>query len=151
MTLYGKRGVAKIVGLPVRTIEYYTKIGLPDVSPPGRGRANDYSKQNVIEFAMIKVLRELKFELKQIKEMLDFIRDEDPGFYRDGVDRELVYQYSKIPALDNSLVYLGQVKKEALWRINHHTQAQSEQRSRCYHHHQTDTSCSRQRSRCYHC
>jgi hypothetical protein len=95
MTEYDKNEIAKLIGRPVRTIEYYSRIGLPDVEPPGRGRAQVYSEMNLVEFAIIEILSQrLARELGLIKAVLEIIRKEVPDFFSNnkwGGTKEVVF------------------------------------------------------------
>ena len=103
---YYKRDISRIIGKPVRTIQYWTDQGIviPDVeAPQGKGKARVYSKRNLIEFAMVELMSSgglMQLDLLSIKAILHGIREghvwtyhfED--FYENpvwGRDKELVY------------------------------------------------------------
>jgi hypothetical protein len=102
MTEYDKNEIAKLIGRPVRTIEYYSRIGLPDVEPPGRGRAQVYSGRNLVEFAMIEILsRRLARTLELVGAILKLIRTEVDDFFSSdewGNSKELVFRELMTPA-----------------------------------------------------
>ena len=77
MTEYLKRDIAKIIGKPIRTIQYWTDYGLviPDIVPAqGKGKARVYSERNLIEFGMIDIIsKELGLSLEEIRILLRFL------------------------------------------------------------------------------
>jgi hypothetical protein len=102
MTEYDKNDIAKLIGRPVRTVEYFSKIGLPDVEPPGRGRAQVYTETNLREFGMVEILSQKHArELSLIKAILHLIRNEVPDFFSNnewGESKELVFMEATSPS-----------------------------------------------------
>ena len=71
MDVYSKRDIAEKLGRPVRTITYWTDFGLviPDIRPSqGKGISRIYSKQNLLEFAIIDIM------VKQMEIPLDTVQ-----------------------------------------------------------------------------
>jgi len=62
MIEYLKRDISRIVGESIRKVQFWTDRGLivPDVvKPKGKGISRVYSQRNLIEFAMIQVMKNL--------------------------------------------------------------------------------------------
>lgn len=69
-----KKEVAERTGLSIRTIQYYTEVGLiiPGIdNPKGRGTTRRYSEQNIKEFKIIKRLSSAGLSLSEIKLYMD--------------------------------------------------------------------------------
>ena len=76
-----KKEVAEIVGLPPRTIQFYTDSGVvtPDVyQGRRRGDHHKYSVRNLFEFALIKKLREFGMVVSVIRKIIsDYVHNLD--------------------------------------------------------------------------
>ena len=74
-----KKEIANILGRPLRTIQYWTDIGLvvPDVIPSqGKGIARVYSPRNLLEFAMIDIMvANMQVPLETIKYVFRCLRN----------------------------------------------------------------------------
>ena len=95
-----KKDIANFVGRPIRTIQYWTDLGLviPDIAPSrGKGKSRIYSPRNLLEFAMIDVMsNNLKIALETIKYVLECLRESEDfdDFYNNpayGNTRELIF------------------------------------------------------------
>lgn len=67
---YTRKQVAKIIGRPARTIQFWTDQGLviPEIdNPVGRGTKRKYSERNLKEFEAIKQFSAFGLSLKTIK------------------------------------------------------------------------------------
>jgi DNA-binding transcriptional MerR regulator len=77
-----KSDVVKKTGLEPRTIQFYTeRIGIePDISrPKKKGSNRKYSRENLIEFLMVKELRKSNLSLAAIEKIIKFVREEGKG------------------------------------------------------------------------
>lgn len=101
---YVKRDIAGIIGEPTRKITFWTdsKLVIPDIqSEGGRGVSKKYSEHNLIEFAMIKVMRDhFQISLHTIQMILTGLRTAQTSnrsfadFYENpewGRERELLF------------------------------------------------------------
>lgn len=77
MRTYSIGELAKLAGVSIRTLRYYDKIGL--LKPADRADSNYryYGKEELYRLQQILFFKELDFELKKIKKLLD-----DPDFDR---------------------------------------------------------------------
>lgn len=84
---YTKKEVFEITGLPLRLVQYHTERGLvsPEIDPgEGRGGIRKYSKRNLVEFGVIKVLNEYRMSFGRIKTILNLLQYASPVIYKDG-------------------------------------------------------------------
>ena len=84
-----KKEVAALTGIPARTVQYYTEqVGVvPDIADPKkRGSNRIYSRENVVEFLLIKELSKQGLSLAIIKiiikQLIDCKRREQDWFKR---------------------------------------------------------------------
>ena len=102
--VYVKKDIARIIEEPIRKITFWTDSGLviPDVeSEGGRGVSKKYSEFNLVEFAMIKVMRDhFQISLHTIQMILAGLRKANStnqpfaDFYNNpewGRERELLF------------------------------------------------------------
>jgi DNA-binding transcriptional MerR regulator len=102
--MYVKKDIARIIDEPTRKITFWTdsKLVKPDIeSEGGRGVSKKYSELNLIEFAMIKVMRDhLQISLHTIQMILAGLRAAQTSnrsftvFYDNpawGLERELLF------------------------------------------------------------
>lgn len=73
-----RKEVEKISGIPARRIQFYTDRGFvtPEIENPKgvRGATRRYSRNNLLEFMIIKELSKYHVGLSIIKSVMDFIR-----------------------------------------------------------------------------
>ena len=118
---YRKVDIARLLGEPTRKIQYWVDQGLviPEIVSKGsKGRAMVFSKQNLIEFAMVKKLQQYDLKLIAISRVLRLLRGENRIFFgkvdfRDfytnpgwGIDRELIYFASKTDNDFEAILYI---------------------------------------------
>ena len=72
---YSVSKLAVIAGISIRTLHYYDKIGLLTPAIRAQSRYRYYGKEELYRLQQILFFKELGFELKEIKKMLD-----DPEF-----------------------------------------------------------------------
>ncbi|GLV60615.1 hypothetical protein KDH_74340 [Dictyobacter sp. S3.2.2.5] len=68
--LYGIGEVAKLTGVPIKTIRYYTDIDLLPATERTEARFRLYSMTAIWRLQLIRVLRQLEFSLEEIRAML---------------------------------------------------------------------------------
>ena len=70
--MYRRKEVEQITGIPARRIQFYSDSGLLHLveASPGRGRERKYSRDNVLEFLIIKELSKYRIELSEIKRIM---------------------------------------------------------------------------------
>jgi DNA-binding transcriptional MerR regulator len=76
---FKKGQMAEITGLSARQIQFYTEnVGVqPDLKmPKKKGSDREYSRENAIEFLIIKELKEQSISLAAIKRIIKIIREE---------------------------------------------------------------------------
>jgi DNA-binding transcriptional MerR regulator len=77
-----KSDVVRKTGLEPRTIQFYTeRIGIePDISrPKKKGSNRKYSRENLIEFLMVKEFRKSNLSLAAIEKIMKFVREQGKG------------------------------------------------------------------------
>ena len=87
MKEYTKKEIAEILNKRVRTITFWTDSGLvvPEIQPSdGKGVRRRFSERNLIEFAMISIMVDMKLNLKAIKHIFKTLRGENENIPNDG-------------------------------------------------------------------
>ena len=75
-TSFTKKEVAELTGLAPSTVNFYTEkiIITPDIdNPKGRGKTRLYSRENLVEFLIVKYLKSCGLGLEIIKKIMFFI------------------------------------------------------------------------------
>ncbi|GHO88626.1 MerR family transcriptional regulator [Dictyobacter formicarum] len=68
--LYTIGAVAKLTGVPIKTIRYYTDIGLLPATDRTEARFRLYSTAAIWQLQLIRVLRQLEFSLEEIRAII---------------------------------------------------------------------------------
>ena len=71
-----KKSIAERTGLSLRAVQYYTERGvvIPDINTgEGRGNVRLYGPHDLMEFSIIKVLRDYGIEFSYLKKIMDHI------------------------------------------------------------------------------
>jgi len=87
MEQFSKKEVTRITGVLPRNVQYLTDRGLvvPEIdSGEGRGKSRLYSKKNLVEFSILKVLGDYGMAFPKIKTLLSEIRGTAAFFRKDG-------------------------------------------------------------------
>jgi DNA-binding transcriptional MerR regulator len=81
MQTFGSRAVSEITGVSPRQIQYWDEQGIiqPSVrEPSGRGTVRLYSYLDLIQFRVVKALKDQGVSLQKIRASLDFLRRHAP-------------------------------------------------------------------------
>ncbi len=71
MKLFSVKQLAKIAGVSVRTLHLYDEMGLLKPATRTEARYRMYGEKELLRLQQILFYRELDFELREIKEILD--------------------------------------------------------------------------------
>ena len=69
-----KKDIERIARLTASNVAFFTSIGLIKKEAPGRGRARKYSRQDLLEFLLIKSLNSRGLTHGKIDFILDYLR-----------------------------------------------------------------------------
>lgn len=117
---YTKKQVCEITGLSLRAVQYYTERNLvvPEIDQgEGKGQTRKYSKANLFDFFIIKVLSDYQMSFSVIKNILKLIRcpmpiDKDKDDYYTKLDRSGVvglFDQNEIKAESILIINLGAI------------------------------------------
>ena len=77
--MFGPKEAEKITGIPMRRIQFYIESGLVNVESPGRGRrGREFSRDNLLELAVVSRLSSVGIDLATIKQIFASIRLQYP-------------------------------------------------------------------------
>lgn len=77
---YNAKDIEVLLGIPTRRIQFYVESGLVSVDNPGRGRhGREFSRDNLLELALIKTLSKSGIDLSTIKKVFENIRKVYPS------------------------------------------------------------------------
>lgn len=98
--------VAKKIGITVRTLQYYDKEGLLSPSSASEGGFRLYTEKELEKLWSILLLRELGYQLSDIKEIMD-----NPNFdMRNSIERHIEALTKKKERLENLIEYARTIK-----------------------------------------
>ena len=94
-----RKQVAELLDIPAQTIAFYAnkKMVIPEIAnPKGRGTTRKYSKKNLVEFILIKLLGGLGVHLTEVGIILAALRDSDSGDALKLNDRVIINIYNDL-------------------------------------------------------
>jgi DNA-binding transcriptional MerR regulator len=91
--------VIERTGVPRRTIYYYIQMGI--LPPPkGKGKNYEYTEEHVRRLLIIKKLQEMRYSLKEIKELFDsFTQDTVERMVREEAPPQVLYKVDRMVSL----------------------------------------------------
>ena len=104
--------VAKKMGVSVRTLQYYDKLGLLSPSAQSEGGRRLYSQREIIKLHQILSLKSLGFSLEEIKSRI--VSLETPQEVASALSEQAEVLKAKISALSQSLSEVLALREEVL-------------------------------------
>lgn len=104
--------LAKKMGVTVRTLQYYDKIGLLSSSKESEGGRRLYNDRDLVTLLQIITLKSLGFSLESIK--LQLVSCETPEEVAKTLTNQADYIHKKIDQLSASLTAIEQLRAEVL-------------------------------------
>jgi DNA-binding transcriptional MerR regulator len=124
--LHGIQEVAEELGISQRTLRFYEDKGL--INPQRVGSMRVYTRREIGRMQLILRGKRLGFSLREIKEFLD-LYDDDPSHVEQArrltarVHEHLADLHKQRIAIDETIVELEKIEREALDWIAQHAQA----------------------------